>query len=156
VVDGLSTAVVICDAKGEITHRNLTAKVMHGTHAGLLIEEVVDRHLATAINPGAEVLPAEELDLFGPPRQVMVIRAMRLDNGGAYALIENVTERRRIDSVRTDFVANISHELKTPVGALAVLAETLVEEEDIEIVRRISDRLLEEAPSRCAHDRRFA
>jgi two-component system, OmpR family, sensor histidine kinase SenX3 len=150
VVDGLSTAVVICDAAGEITHRNLTAKVMHGTHTGLLIEEVVDRHLAMAINPGAEVSPAEELDLFGPPRQVMVVRAMRLDNGGAYALIEDVTERRRIDSVRTDFVANISHELKTPVGALAVLAETLVEEEDLEIVRRISDRLLEEA-HRAAH-----
>ena len=41
------------------------------------------------------------------------------------ATIEDVSERRRVDAVRTDFVANISHELKTPVGALAVLAETL-------------------------------
>jgi len=150
VVDGLSTAVVICNAAGEVTHRNLVAQVMHGTHTGLLVEEVIGRHLKVAINLRAELLPAEELDLFGPPRQVMVVRAMRLDNGGAYALIEDVTERRRIDSVRTDFVANISHELKTPVGALAVLAETLVEEEDLEIVRRISERLLEEA-HRAAH-----
>ena len=150
VVDGLSTAIVMCDVKGRVSHRNLAAKVMQGTHAGLLVEEVIDRHLAAAVHPGMSLLPPEEVDLFGPPRQVMVVRAMRLDNGGAYALIEDVTERRRIDSVRTDFVANISHELKTPVGALAVLAETLVEETDLEIVQRISGRLLEEA-HRAAH-----
>lgn len=145
VVDGLSTAVAICDEQGRITHRNLAAKVMQGTHAGLLVDEVVERHLATAIDANTPLRAPEELDLFGPPRQVMVVRAKRLDHGGAYALIEDVTERRRIDSVRTDFVANISHELKTPVGALAVLAETLVDEEDRATVRRISERLLEEA-----------
>jgi two-component system, OmpR family, sensor histidine kinase SenX3 len=47
--------------------------------------------------------------------------------------------------VRTDFVANISHELKTPVGALAVLAETLIDETDPDIVGRIAERLLDEA-----------
>jgi two-component system sensor histidine kinase SenX3 len=150
VVDGLGTAVVISDSTGRITHRNLAAKLMQGTHSGLLIEDVIDRHLAVAINTAVELLAPEELDLFGPPRQVMVVRAMRLENGGSYALIEDVTERRRIDSVRTDFVANISHELKTPVGALAVLAETLVEEENLDVVRRISERLLEEA-HRAAH-----
>ena len=49
--------------------------------------------------------------------------------------IEDVSERRRVDAVRTDFVANISHELKTPVGALAVLAETLADEDDLEVVQ---------------------
>ncbi len=44
------------------------------------------------------------------------------------ATIEDITERARLDAVRTDFVANISHELKTPVGALAVLAEAMVDE----------------------------
>jgi two-component system, OmpR family, sensor histidine kinase SenX3 len=150
VVDGLGTAIVICDRAGRVTHRNLAAKVMQGTHAGLLIEDAIDRHLAVAISTAVDLLTPEELSLFGPPRQVVVVRAMRLENGGAYAMIEDVTERRRIDSVRTDFVANISHELKTPVGALAVLAETLVEEEDLAVVRRISDRLLEEA-HRAAH-----
>jgi two-component system sensor histidine kinase SenX3 len=150
VVDGLGTAVVICDSTGSVTHRNLAAKLMQGTHSGLLIEDVIDRHLAVAINTSIDLLAPEELDLFGPPRQVVVVRALRLENGGAYAMIEDVTERRRIDSVRTDFVANISHELKTPVGALAVLAETLVEEDNLDVVRRISDRLLEEA-HRAAH-----
>jgi two-component system, OmpR family, sensor histidine kinase SenX3 len=59
--------------------------------------------------------------------------------------VDDVSERRRIDAVRTDFVANISHELKTPVGALAVLAETLVDETDPAVVERIVDRMLAEA-----------
>ena len=52
------------------------------------------------------------------------------------ATIEDVSERRRVDAVRTDFVANISHELKTPVGALAVLAEAMAEEDDLGVVHR--------------------
>src|SRR3984957_4108949 len=40
-------------------------------------------------------------------------------------LAEDRTESRRVDEVRRDFIANISHELKTPVGALALLAETV-------------------------------
>jgi two-component system sensor histidine kinase SenX3 len=75
---------------------------------------------------------------------VLVVRA-GVAGGGAYALVDDVTERRRIDAVRTDFVANISHELKTPVGALAVLAETLVDETDPAVVTRIVDRMLEES-----------
>ena len=53
---------------------------------------------------------------------------------GAMGTIEDVTERRRLEAMRTDFVANISHELKTPVGALALLAETLVDEDEPEVV----------------------
>ena len=44
---------------------------------------------------------------------------------GALVVIDDVTERRRLEAVRRDFVANISHELKTPVGALGLLAETI-------------------------------
>ena len=61
------------------------------------------------------------------------------------ATIEDVSERRRVDAVRTDFVANISHELKTPVGALAVLAETIVDEDDLGVVHRIVARMVDEA-----------
>ena len=56
-----------------------------------------------------------------------------------------MSERRRVDAVRTDFVANISHELKTPVGALAVLAETLADEDDPATVQRVADRMVDEA-----------
>ena len=44
---------------------------------------------------------------------------------GAAVFVHDVSETHRVESVRRDFVANVSHELKTPIGALAVLAETL-------------------------------
>jgi two-component system, OmpR family, sensor histidine kinase SenX3 len=61
-------------------------------------------------------------------------------------LAEDQTESRRVEEVRRDFVANISHELKTPVGALALLAETMEEAaEDPEAVRRFAGRMRQEA-----------
>ena len=66
-------------------------------------------------------------------------------------LAEDQTESRRVDQVRRDFVANISHELKTPVGALALLAETMEEAaDDPEAVRRFAGRMRQEA-SRLTH-----
>ena len=46
------------------------------------------------------------------------------------AVIDAIAEERRVDSIRRDFVANVSHELKTPVGAISLLAETLADEPD--------------------------
>ncbi len=64
---------------------------------------------------------------------------------GAVAIIDDVSERRRLEAVRRDFVANISHELKTPVGALSLVAETLEGEDDPEVVARLSQRMRTEA-----------
>ena len=61
------------------------------------------------------------------------------------ALVDDVSELRRLEAVRRDFVANLSHELKTPLGALSLLAETLDGEEDPEVVARLSARVGAEA-----------
>jgi two-component system sensor histidine kinase SenX3 len=58
------------------------------------------------------------------------------------AVIDDLSERTRLDSVRTDFVANISHELKTPVGALALLAETLADNDDATVNRRLANKMV--------------
>ncbi|MGH9282548.1 MAG: sensor histidine kinase, partial [Acidimicrobiales bacterium] len=57
----------------------------------------------------------------------------------------DTSERRRLENVRRDFVANISHELKTPVGALALLAGTIVAEDDPALTRRLAARLERDA-----------
>jgi len=85
------------------------------------------------------------IELFGPPSRVVLVAAYPIDEGGALATIEDITERSRLDAVRTDFVANISHELKTPVGALAVLAEALADETEPEVIRRLSLKMVEES-----------
>lgn len=62
------------------------------------------------------------------------------------ALVEDRTRERRVEAVRRDFVANVSHELKTPVGAIRLLAEAVHDAaDDPEAVRRFSDRMLTES-----------
>jgi two-component system, OmpR family, sensor histidine kinase SenX3 len=67
-------------------------------------------------------------------------------SGLVLVLAEDQTESRRVEEVRRDFVANVSHELKTPVGALALLAETVEDAaDDPEAVRRFAGRMRYEA-----------
>ena len=62
------------------------------------------------------------------------------------ALVEDRTRERRVEAVRRDFVANVSHELKTPVGAIRLLAEAVHDAaDDPEAVKRFSDRMLTES-----------
>jgi two-component system sensor histidine kinase SenX3 len=59
--------------------------------------------------------------------------------------VEDRTRERRVEAVRRDFVANVSHELKTPVGAMRLLAEAIHDgADDPEAVRRFSDRMVTE------------
>jgi two-component system sensor histidine kinase SenX3 len=61
-------------------------------------------------------------------------------------LVEDRTEAHRVEEVRRDFVANVSHELKTPVGAIALLSETMLEAaDDPEAVRRFAQRMQAES-----------
>jgi two-component system sensor histidine kinase SenX3 len=90
-----------------------------------------------------------ELQLFGPPREVLLVRTAPLWRRnrviGAVAFVRDVSELRRVESVRRDFVANVSHELKTPIGALEVLSETLLSETDPAVRRRLAESLVKEA-----------
>ncbi len=141
-VDRLDLGLVVADERGRVVFRNRSAAALHGTHVGV----IVDGHVDTALAQARRGDPAEELvELRGPPRLALRLLAEPTPDGGAVVTIEDVSERVRIDAMRTDFVANISHELKTPVGAIAVLAEALVDEDDPAVVRRVSDRMVAEA-----------
>jgi two-component system sensor histidine kinase SenX3 len=73
---------------------------------------------------------AEDLELprgrHGELIGYLSFRAAQLGNRYVLLTADDLTESRRIDEVRRDFVANISHELKTPIGAIGLLSETLV------------------------------
>ncbi len=74
------------------------------------------------------------------------VRAAALGTGAILVLIDDLAEERRVDAVRRDFVANVSHELKTPVGALSLLAETVLSAaDDPEQVRHFAERMQLEA-----------
>jgi two-component system sensor histidine kinase SenX3 len=79
------------------------------------------------------------------------VRVAPLGTGAILVLIDDLAEERRVDVVRRDFVANVSHELKTPVGALSLLAEAvLASSDDPEQVRHFAERMQIEA-SRLSH-----
>jgi two-component system sensor histidine kinase SenX3 len=142
--------VVVCDADGAILHRNESAQVFAGARHGEALAELAVTEVLTAALASPSGLPAEQnLELYGPPRRALLIRAeaMYRDEAkiGAVAIIEDVTERRRLESIRRDFVANVSHELKSPVGALGILAETMQGEEDPSVARRLAERMQSEA-----------
>ncbi|MBK9179519.1 MAG: two-component sensor histidine kinase [Acidimicrobiales bacterium] len=146
-LDAIHQGVVLCDAAGNVVVRNrVAAEVEGGRHGDALLAKTTEDLLETALTGRAG---RRSLELFGPPRRTVVITAEPLAArdriNGALAVIEDITERRRVDTVRRDFVANISHELKTPVGALALLAETLAAEDDPEVSRRLTARMLHES-----------
>jgi two-component system sensor histidine kinase SenX3 len=143
----IANGVVIFDERGEVVYRNdPAASFLAARHSDALVEDAIGTLAADALR-GRRA--ERELELFGPPRRMLNVRAVPLADparpSGVLVVVEDTSERRRLENVRRDFVANISHELKTPVGALALLAETLLDERDPEVARRLAERLANEA-----------
>jgi two-component system sensor histidine kinase SenX3 len=146
--------VVVYDEAGTIAYRNDVASgYLTARHGEALVEEAI-AGLAAEATDGSDATDdppgARTVELFGPPRRTLVLSALRLEDRdgqhiGALVVIDDVTDRRRLEAVRRDFVANISHELKTPVGALGLLAETLLAEDEPAVFRRLAERMVTEA-----------
>lgn len=140
-LDGLPLGVVLVDQTGAVVSRNAAATPARG-HADVLLQGAIDRLVAQGLQG---VAAQSSVELFGPPKRVIQVTATPLPDGGVLATVEDVSDRSRLDAVRTDFVANISHELKTPVSALAVLAEALADEDDIKVMRHLAGKMVDEA-----------
>lgn len=150
-LDSLNLGVVVADADEALRFQNRAAQaVLSSRDSRSIVDRAVRELLVAAVHgePGER-----EIDLFGPPQATYLIRAVPLAaspatgtdaRSGSVAVIEDITERRRTDQVRRDFVSNISHELKTPVGALTLLAETLRDETDLATIGRFTERMGDE------------
>lgn len=80
------------------------------------------------------------------PQRHVTARVAPLGSRLVLALVEDRTRERQVEAIRRDFVANVSHELKTPVGAIRLLAEAAADAaEDPEAVKRFSGRMLTES-----------
>jgi two-component system sensor histidine kinase SenX3 len=125
-LNALPMGVIIVDEDGGEWWRNRAAHQQSDAASDGQSVEVVLRQMAQRALRGRAEMADIEID--GPPQRFVQARSIPLVNGGALVVLEDVTERILTDKVRTDFVSNISHELKTPVGALSILAETIAAE----------------------------
>ncbi len=108
----------------------------------------VERALNEARDAGLEGRSTHhEVSVYGPPRRELrvhghpILSEASLRVIGAVARIEDVSRQHRVEEMRRDFVANISHELRTPVGAIGVLAEMMVGEPSVDILSRLAVRM---------------
>jgi two-component system sensor histidine kinase SenX3 len=143
VLDLVPVGIVVVDDAGREVARNQLGSSFVGDRP---TDTLVCQALAEALAAVREGGPTTRtLELHGPPPRTVQIRATPLATGGLAAVVEDASERRHLDAIRRDFVANVNHELRTPVGALSLLAEALAEETDLETVHRLAGRIAAEA-----------
>ncbi|HUY47703.1 MAG TPA: ATP-binding protein [Streptosporangiaceae bacterium] len=153
VLSVLSSSAVVIDSEDRVLRASAAARSF-GLVKGdrLMVGELLA--LARQVRRDGEIREGEiEVSgtKFGGRTTSFAVRVAPLGSavgGGGLVLLlaEDQTESRRVEEVRRDFVANVSHELKTPVGALALLAETVEDAaDDPEAVRRFAGRMRQEA-----------
>jgi two-component system, OmpR family, sensor histidine kinase SenX3 len=147
-VHAAPVGVVVTDDAGVVVTANPAASRFLGSSQGEAVAEVRVRQAIEEAILSRRAVEAE-VELYTPVRSILEVTAVPLDFGvesvGAVAFIADVTEGRRILAMRRDFIANVSHELKTPLAALAVLAETLAEGVDAATMTVLADRVQAEA-----------
>ena len=142
-LDGLQSGLVVCDRNGSVVAQNAAVEqFLQARHGEALVGREI-KDLLERARAGERVTTTVELHT--EPRRSYEVEAGPIERGGetlgAVALVYDITEHRRIDSVRRDFVANVSHELKTPIGALSLLADSLSADATPDVVARLSERM---------------
>ncbi len=151
-VVGLSPmGIVVVDAFRDVVYMNDQAAEL-----GLVRDRLLDERAWQAVQRCLS--SGEDVDIDLSPRKRAVTGRSGLSVRGhvrllteedrrfAVVFVGDQSEQARMEATRRDFVANVSHELKTPVGAMGVLAEALLASaDDPETVRRFADKMLVES-----------
>ena len=149
LVEAMVEGVIAADGRGRIVTANGAARRLLGyapedplPTLGQLFRAKAAREMVDQLQKGTAA-EARELDLDG---QTVLLTGRSLPQDGALLVLHDVTELRMLETVRRDFVANVSHELKTPLTSISGYAETLVgDQTDPETTRRFLNVILTNA-----------
>lgn len=138
LIDCMAEGVVALTEDARVLRTNRAARDLLGftepplfAPVGAIVRQAELRELLEA----SVVHPVDARDVQLGDRH-LIVSSRRLDQGGAVTTFLDVTEIRRLEQVRQDFVANASHELKTPLTSMRGFAETLLEDDPPEELKR--------------------
>jgi signal transduction histidine kinase len=149
IVDAMVEGVLSSDARGQIVTANPAARRMLGygeldplPPLPILIRSKDARDALAAITDGEPIADRE----VAVGDRTCLLNARRLPTGGTVVVLHDLTHLKRLETVRRDFVANASHELKTPLTAISGYTETLLADPpDPEIRTRFLETILSNA-----------
>lgn len=140
----LRDGAIVLDSGGRVVKTSATA-VAYGLVRGNNLTHTELRGLAVQVHRDGVIREAELELARGPLGQGVMVVGVRVAPIGrelVLALVDDRTKARRVEEVRRDFVVNVSHELKTPVGGLALLAEAVEDAADDPVaVQRFAHRM---------------
>jgi two-component system, OmpR family, phosphate regulon sensor histidine kinase PhoR len=129
LVSSMVEGVIAADGRGRIVTANPAARRLLGYGAAEPLPDLAElfrvkaaREVVDAVLLG-ETVRDRQVELDG---RALLLNARPLPVGGAVLVLHDVTEVRRLEAIRRDFVANVSHELKTPLTSISGYAETLL------------------------------
>lgn len=149
IVDAMTDGIIAADARGRIALANRAARQVLGYAADAPLPDLRTLfRVRAARGIVAQVLDGEsvtdrEVELDG---RIVSINARSAGEAGVVLILRDQTDLRRLESIRRDFVANVSHELKTPLTSISGYAETLAADEvDLATRQRFLRTILDNA-----------
>ncbi|MGY4643882.1 sensor histidine kinase [Cellulomonas sp. URHB0016] len=144
----LRSAAVVLDEHDAVVRASAPAHALGLVRDGRIAPAAIRDLVAQVRRDG--VIRDEELEVprgpVGPGVLLVQVRVAQVSERHLLVLAEDQTQARRLEAIRRDFVVNVSHELKTPVGAISLLAETIEDAaDDPTAVRRFAVRMQSEA-----------